>query len=393
MLPFVQLKKGKEHSVLRKHPWIFSGAVQKSTPNIAQGHVVDVLQYDGRILGRGHYQHGGSIVVRILTFDDRLIDAGFWNYTLQKAYDFRQKLGLISDQTNAFRLIHGEGDLLPGLVVDIYANIAVIQCHSIGMYLQRKEIANAILLACKIKNMSIYCKAKDTLPAIYANQCEDGFIEGELSETTVLENGHRFTVNVVEGQKTGFFLDQRENRFYLSQLAQGKRILNTFCYTGGFSVYALGAGAVEVDSVDSSGKAMILTDKNVALNQVTGIHQSFTENVLTFFQKEGLDPYDIVVVDPPAFAKSLTKRHNAIQAYKRLNMAALQKVKAGGFLFTFSCSQVVNTQLFYDTIVAAGLESGRHIRVVRHLSQGADHPVNLFHPEGHYLKGLLVYVE
>lgn len=394
MSRFVLLRKGKEVSVLRGHPWVFSGAIQRVSPSLEQGDIVEVQQYDGTFIGKGHYQHGGSITVRMLTMKQEETDGDFWRRKISSAYMYRQRCGIIQkDITDTYRLVHGEGDLAPGLIVDVYGKIVVIQCHSIGMYRNRKEIADAIQEVLPEKNLHIYIRAKDTLPSLPGLVWEDGFLTGDLMETTVTENGHVFTVNVVEGQKTGFFLDQQENRLLLSRYAGGKTVLNTFCYTGGFSVYALKAGALHVDSVDISEKAMALTDKNVSLNPSSGIHHSFTENVMNFLNQQEVPSYDIVVVDPPAFAKSLAKRHNAVQAYKRLNILALQKVNPGGFMFTFSCSQVVTPQLFYNTIVAAGMESGRSIRVIRHLSQGADHPVSLFHPEGHYLKGLLLYVE
>ncbi|MBK8818306.1 MAG: class I SAM-dependent rRNA methyltransferase [Saprospiraceae bacterium] len=394
MSSFVVLKKGKEFSVLRKHPWVFSGAVLKTSPSLSQGQVVEVQQYDGTYLGKGHYQHGGSIVVRMLSLLHEDIDQDFWNQVLSKAFLYRKSLGLTDNRlTNAYRLIHGEGDGLPGLVIDVYGDIFVIQCHSIGMYLQKNEIGNAIKFVYARENISVYCRAKDTLPDFFSQNIEDTFLMGNAEETTILENGQKFHVNIIEGQKTGFFLDQRENRLLLQSMAKNKSVLNTFCYTGGFSVYALTGGAQKVDSVDISGKAMDLTDINISLNNFGNHHRSFTENVIPYLNQVETDSYDIVVVDPPAFAKSLAKRHNAVQAYKRLNISALKKVNPGGYLFTFSCSQVVNTQLFYDTIVAAGIESNRNIRVVRHLSQASDHPVSLFHPEGHYLKGLLLYVE
>ncbi|MBK8854242.1 MAG: class I SAM-dependent rRNA methyltransferase [Saprospiraceae bacterium] len=394
MSSFVVLKKGKEFSVLRKHPWVFSGAVLKTSPSLSQGQVVEVQQYDGTYLGKGHYQHGGSIVVRMLSLLHEDIDQDFWNQVLLKAFLYRKSLGLTDNRlTNAYRLIHGEGDGLPGLVIDVYGDIFVIQCHSIGMYLQKNEIGNAIKFVYARENISVYCRAKDTLPDFFSQNIEDTFLMGNAEETTILENGQKFHVNIIEGQKTGFFLDQRENRLLLQSMAKNKSVLNTFCYTGGFSVYALTGGAQKVDSVDISGKAMDLTDINISLNNFGNHHRSFTENVIPYLNQVETDSYDIVVVDPPAFAKSLAKRHNAVQAYKRLNISALKKVNPGGYLFTFSCSQVVNTQLFYDTIVAAGIESNRNIRVVRHLSQASDHPVSLFHPEGHYLKGLLLYVE
>lgn len=390
----VTLKSGKEILVQRRHPWIFSGAIAKVSPGLTQGQVVDVISAKGDFLGKGHYQHGGSIVVRVLSFENVEIDQKFWNGVLKSAFDYRSALGLAeSSHTNAYRLIHGEGDCLPGLVIDVYDKIIVVQCHSIGMYLHRQEIAIVVRQIYADKDISIYCRSKDTLPQLSEFVWEDGFLLGEESEIRVQEHGHFFQINIIEGQKTGFFLDQRENRYLLATLSPGKKVLNTFCYTGGFSVYALKGGATSVDSVDISAKAMALTDINISLNTAKGTHQSHVDNVLNYLQHKDVGVYDVVVVDPPAFAKSLAKRHNAIQAYKRLNIAALEHVSPGGFLMTFSCSQVVTPQLFYDTIVSAGMESGRNIRVVKHLSQGGDHPVHLFHPEGHYLKGLLLYVE
>lgn len=390
----VYLKKGKEGSLQRKHPWVFSGAVQSVTPGVQTGQIVDVIAQGGFLMGRGHYQPGGSIVVRMLTFTDEIVNSAFWTSALQKAHRYRTDLGIMSDgMTNAYRLVHGEGDNLPGLIIDIYNNIAVLQCHSVGMYLQRNEIAKALNEILPVPELSVYCKSKDTLPSIPGFTWTDGFLLGDAKETVIREYGNKFIVNVEEGQKTGFFLDQRENRLLVSEHAKNKSVLNTFCYTGGFSVYALKAGASRVDSVDISGKAMVLTEKNIILNDGDNYHSGHVENVIPFLQNPAIPQYDVVIVDPPAFAKSLAKRHNAVQAYKRLNVSALAKVKNGGLLFTFSCSQVVTTQLFYDTIVAAGLEADRSIKVVRHLSQGGDHPVNLFHPEGHYLKGLMLYVD
>ena len=351
MSSFVVLKKGKEFSVLRKHPWVFSGAVLKTSPSLSQGQVVEVQQYDGTYLGKGHYQHGGSIVVRMLSLLNEDIDQDFWNQVLSKAFLYRKSLGLTDNRlTNAYRLIHGEGDGLPGLVIDVYGDIFVIQCHSIGMYLQKNEIGNAIKFVYARENISVYCRAKDTLPDFFSQNIEDTFLMGNTVETTILENGQKFHVNIIEGQKTGFFLDQRENRLLLQSMAKNKSVLNTFCYTGGFSVYALTGGAQKVDSVDISGKAMDLTDVNISLNNFGNHHRSFTENVIPYLNQVETDSYDIVVVDPPAFAKSLAKRHNAVQAYKRLNISALKKVNPGGYLFTFSCSQVVNTQLFLSLI-------------------------------------------
>lgn len=389
----ILLKKGKEGSLLRKHPWVFSGAIQNIPKNIKDGDVTEIQSFDKKYLATGHYQGGGSISVRILSFDNEIIDQNFWNKKIENAIHYRAQINLPNTNTNTYRLIHGEGDGLPGLIIDIYNNIAVIQCHSIGMYKDAQNISNAVKL--NLPHLeSIFLRSKDTLPEHFANHIEDRFLLGVTEETVVIENNVHFKINVLTGQKTGFFLDQRENRLLVGKNAKGKSVLNCFCYTGGFSLLALQGEASVVDSVDISQKAVDLMDENVLLNTFNnGTHQSICANVMHFLNDADLPSYDIVIVDPPAFAKSLHKRHNAVQAYKRLNALAMKKVKSGGLLFTFSCSQVVGTQLFYDTIVAAGIESGKSVRVVQSLSQGPDHPIQLFHPEGHYLKGLMLYVE
>jgi len=394
MLKKINLIKGREQSLYRRHPWIFSGAIKKADPTIQDGELAEILDVQNNFLGIGHYQSGTSIAVRMLTFKREDIDLLFWKSTLEKSIAYRNRLGLIDlKDLNAYRLFHGEGDGISGLIIDYYNGVVVIQIHSLGIYQHRAEIANALRELLNNRIVAIYCRAKDTLNQSGNLHFEDEFLFGEQREVEILEYGRKFKVNVVEGQKTGFFLDQRENRLLVSQYVRGKSVLNAFCYTGGFSVYALTAEAKSVDSVDISEKAIVLTDENVSLNTSKEYHKSITANVLPFLSEDNCPEYDVVIVDPPAFAKSLQKRHNAIQAYKRLNALAMKKVRPGGLLFTFSCSQVVTTQLFYDTIVAAGLESGRNIRVARHLSQGPDHPVNLYHPEGHYLKGLMLFVE
>lgn len=387
------LKKGKEISLLRSHPWVFSGAIQKTDKNIKDGDLVKVVSSDGRFLGTGHFQNGGSIAVRIISFQEMIIDQNFWNNIILNAYKYRKSIFLPDTNTDCYRLIHGEGDGIPGLIIDVYHDIVVIQCHSIGIHKSVEDISNALLTSISEKIDSIYIRAKDTLPEQYALEISDEFVRGFKNETTVKENNILFKINVVTGQKTGFFLDQRENRDLIRHFSRKKTVLNCFCYTGGFSLYALNGGAITVDSVDISQKAVELMDENIILNKFDTKHHSICANVMHFLNDDSVNQYDIVIVDPPAFAKSLHKRHNAVQAYKRLNALALKKVSKGGFLFTFSCSQVVSTQLFYDTIVAAGIEANKKIRVVKSLSQGPDHPVNLFHPEGHYLKGLVLYVE
>jgi 23S rRNA (cytosine1962-C5)-methyltransferase len=390
----IKLKKGKEISLHRKHPWVFSGAISFIPKGIVDGSMINVLSYNDEFLGKGHYQGGGSISVRIISFDDQNIDQDFWDKIIYNAKTYRDSLQLIGNSsTNSYRLIHGEGDGIPGLIIDIYNDIAVIQCHSIGVHKDSSAIGQAICNNYGSIINAIYIRSKDTLPENYGATVEDGYHIGDKEETIIIENGVKFKINVITGQKTGFFLDQRENRLLLQAFSKNKSVLNCFCYTGGFSIYALLAGAHVVDSVDISQKAMDLLEENLLLNRFEGTHQSYCANVMHFLGDDSLPLYDVVIVDPPAFAKSIHKRHNAVQAYKRLNALAFKKVKSGGYLFTFSCSQVVGTQLFYDTIVAAGMDAGKSVRVVKSLSQGPDHPVNLFHPEGHYLKGLLLYVE
>ncbi len=396
------LKPKKDAAVRRFHPWVFSGAIAKTDESIADGEIVEVYSAGNEYLATGHYQSGASISVRLFAFEKTDGDQAFWTQKIRNAYQYREKLGLTdSTTTNCYRLIHAEGDGMPGLIIDIYHKTAVLQCHSVGMHLQKDKLAQALVEVYGSNLNAMYDKSADTLPANYAATVQNGYLHSsnQLFDTStiqppiVLENGHRFQIDWEGGQKTGFFLDQRENRALLAQYASGKTVLNTFCYTGGFSVYALKAGATFVDSVDVSAKAMELTDQNVALNAPDpALHRSHTQDVLKFLQQTE-NEYEVMIVDPPAFAKSLAKRHNAVQGYKRLNALAMQKVKKEGILFTFSCSQVVDSQLFYDTIVAAALEAGRTARVMHHLSQPADHPVSLYHPEGAYLKGLVLYIE
>jgi 23S rRNA (cytosine1962-C5)-methyltransferase len=388
----VILKVGKEQNIQRKHPWIFSGAIKNIDNRVEDGDIVRIINANKTFLGLGHFQSGSSIAIRIISYDDVTIDDEWWMQKLQNAYEYRKNLGF-NPTTNAYRLFHGEGDGVSGLIIDIYNDIAVIQSHSIGVHKAIKSIALAINQIFKDNIHTVYSRCSDTLPEPYSQKVVNEFLFGNKGQTQILENNIKFYIDVETGQKTGFFLDQRDNRNILSTISEGKSVLNCFCYTGGFSMYSLHHGAKEVTSVDISQKAMDLVEKNISLNNFTQIHKSVCANVMHFLQDDTTGFYDIVIVDPPAFAKSLHKRHNAVQAYKRLNVLALKKVKSGGIIMTFSCSQVIGLQLFYDTIVSAGIESGRNIRVMRSLSQGADHPVNLFHPEGHYLKGLMIYVE
>lgn len=396
-LPKIYLKPGKEVPVLRFHPWVFSGAIQRQEGHLNDGDLVEVYSRREQLLGVGHF-HLGSIAVRLLSFgpsDPSTLD--FWKHKLAAACQVRKAAGLLDQtDTDCFRLVHGEGDDLSGLIIDIYGNTAVLQCHSIGMHRQRALIAEAVQAVLPERIQIIFDKSKEALPGKYAADIENEYLLNTTAESErgiVTEKGVKFRIDWESGQKTGFFLDQRDNRQLLSSYAQGKSVLNAFCYTGGFSCYALRAGARLVHSVDSSEKAMDLTAENVALNApFSGQHEGFTEDVLRFLKTEG-DPYEVMIIDPPAYAKSMDKRHNAVQGYKRLNEAAIKRIAPGGILFTFSCSQVVDRALFYHTIAAAAMEVGRPVRVLHHLSQGADHPVSMFHPEGAYLKGLVLYVE
>ncbi|RRA95260.1 class I SAM-dependent rRNA methyltransferase [Paenimyroides viscosum] len=383
----VILKQGKEKSILRKHPWVFSGAVYGVSDELEDGQMVDLTNYDGNHLATGFYSNKGSIVVRILTFNNEVFNDDFWENRLKAAWDLRLKLFNI-EETNAFRLIHGEGDEIPGLIIDYYNKNFVIQAHSTGIYLSMKKISEAIQKCFPDYCETIYCKSANTLP----NTGTDFHLFGKATETVAKENNIQFHVNWVEGQKTGFFLDQRENRKLLERYSSEKKVLNTFCYTGGFSIYAMNAGANLVTSVDISEKAVKLADQNMELNFPGSNHQAVASDVFEFL-KENKNQYEVIVLDPPAFAKNIKSKHTATQAYKRLNVAGLKNITKGGFLFTFSCSQVIDEVLFYNTVAAAAIESGRKVRVLHKLSQGPDHPVNMFHPEGSYLKGLVLYVE
>jgi 23S rRNA (cytosine1962-C5)-methyltransferase len=381
------LKRGKEHSVLRGHPWIFSGAVQQAE-EIKPGDWAEVVDFKGEYLASGHVGNG-SILVRILSLTQEVPNHAFWKNKLESCFAIRKKLFGDFSQTNAYRLVHGEGDGLPGLIVDIYADCAVIQAHSHGMYHAQKEIAKALDEVYDGTLKTIFAKSRASM---HDPGLDDLFLKGETPEIVALEHGISFKVNWVAGQKTGFFLDQRENRQLLAQYSQGKSVLNTFCYTGGFSVYALKAGAASVCSVDISEKAVQLAAENGLLNGVGHNHTTVAADVPQYL-KDNKEAYDIVVLDPPAFAKNMSKKHQAVMGYKRLNQLGIQTVKPGGLLFTFSCSQVIDETLFANTITAAGIEAGRNARILHRLGQGPDHPVNLFHPEGHYLKGLVLLID
>ncbi|HET7179326.1 MAG TPA: class I SAM-dependent rRNA methyltransferase [Chryseosolibacter sp.] len=388
----VILKKGKEISIQRFHPWVFSGAIQKLEGAVADGCWVEVADWKNETLGFGHYQNG-SIAVRMLSFDQDAPAPHFWESRIAAALAVRNSADLPSADTNAFRIIHGEGDELPGLIVDYYAGTAVMQAHSIGMHADRQQIAHALREVLGDRVTSIYYKSQSTLPGKMREAYADEYLFGERTQSGVIsENGNQFHVDWLEGQKTGFFLDQRENRRLLGDFARGKKVLNTFCYTGGFSIYALKGGASLVHSVDASQRAIDMTEKNIALNAFDPvIHRCFALDCFEFF-KESKDEYDVMVLDPPAFAKHRDARHQAVRGYQRLNAEAMRKIRSGGIIFTFSCSQVVDRQLFYDTIVSAAIQARRQVSVLHHLSQPADHPVSMFHPEGEYLKGLVLYV-
>lgn len=383
------LKKGKEVSIQRFHPWVFSGAIYASEGPIHDGAWVFVKNAQGKVLGAGHY-HEGTIAVRVLIFGDSQPHKGFYEEKLKLCYHQRLAAGIVTDQTNAYRLVHGEGDGLSGLIIDIYDGVAILQAHSVGMYKDRELITDSLKAIFKDRLTAIYLKAPSALKATQ----ENGYLFGMgVIPHIVSEHGNKFFVDWETGQKTGFFLDQRENRKLLGEYSKGKNVLNTFCYTGGFSIYALQAGASLVHSVDASDKAIALTEKNIELSGFSNEqHPSFAIDTFEFL-KDKKDQYDIIILDPPAFAKHRSAKHQAMKGYQRLNAEAFRVIKSGGIIFTFSCSQVVNRQLFYDTIVSAAIQSGRQIKVLHHLSQPADHPVSIYHPEGSYLKGLVLYVE
>ena len=383
---------------MRRHPWVFSGAIERisegMTP-LAEGDIVDVITKQGEFIAKGHYQIG-SIAVRVLSFEQVDINAEWWAERIAKAKELREAMGLINNSsTTCYRLVHGEGDLLPGLVVDIYGRTAVVQCHSVGMYLSRQHIAEAIRKAYGEAIEAIYDKSSQTLPFKADLGAIDGYLWGRTSEpnAVVLENGLKFKVNWEEGQKTGFFIDQRVNRDLVRQYSRGRKVLNTFCYTGGFSVAALAGGAREVVSIDLSERAVKLADENVRLNfGDEAAHEAIACNAVEYL-KDIDDSYDLIILDPPAFAKHHKVLGNALQGYKKINARALQKIRPGGILFTFSCSQAVSRELFRTTIFTAAAIAGRRVRIIGQLTQPADHPINIYHPEGEYLKGLVVYVE
>ena len=401
----IRLKRGKEESLRRFHPWVFSGAILGVDNGIEEGEVVRVVTEKGDFVAVGHYQEG-SIAVRVLTFSDVEIDDSFWHSRLQSALDMRLAIGIADNpQNNTYRLVHGEGDNLPGLIIDVYGETAVMQAHSIGMHFARKQIAKALADVMQQRVENIYYKSETTLPFMAASDqveiphldmgevLRNGFLVGGSKDNIALENGLKFRVDWLKGQKTGFFIDQRENRSLLEQYAKDKRVLNMFCYTGGFSFYAMRGGAELVHSVDSSAKAIDLTNENVELNfPGDHRHEAFCEDAFKYLERAGAN-YNLIILDPPAFAKHRGALHNALKGYTRLNQKAFEKIEKGGILFTFSCSQVVTKDHFRNAVFTAAALAKRKVRILHQLHQPADHPINIYHPEGEYLKGLVLYVE
>ncbi len=387
------LRKGKEESLLRFHPWVFSGAIASADEGVEEGDLVSVFAHDGHHIGNGHFQIG-SIAVRILAWGDTEIDEDFYFDRLLAAYSVRKSLHLLRDDNNAFRLVHGEGDFLPGLVVDIYGFTAVLQAHSPGMHFARKTIASALTRLPDGLVRNVYYKSETTLPYKAQLEAENGYIVGAYDTNVATENGLRFHVDWLKGQKTGFFVDQRENRALLERFARGRRVLNMFCYTGGFSFYAMRGGAELVHSVDSSEKAIQLTVSNVELNFGNDPrHKAFAEDAFKYLAHTSNNDYDLIILDPPAFAKHKSALKNALIGYRKLNARAFEKIAPGGLLFTFSCSQAVSKEQFRLAVFSAAAQSRRKVRILHQLTQPADHPINIYHPEGEYLKGLVLYVE
>ncbi|MFW6019536.1 MAG: class I SAM-dependent rRNA methyltransferase [Bacteroidales bacterium] len=387
------LKTKKAEAVRRFHPWVFSGAIKDIEGNVANGSIVDVYSNKMKYLATGHYQDS-SIAVRLFSWEDRTPDREYWKKKMEKAYRFRKKLLSNFSKTNAFRLVFAEGDGMPGLIIDVYNDIAVLQTHSAGMHQMKNILVELLQEVLDGSLVAVYDKSSDTMHRMSNESAENDFLLGGKSRTTILENDLKFFVDAEKGQKTGFFLDQRDNRNLLREYSNDQRVLNMYAYTGGFSVYALEGNASYVESVDSSAKAMDLTDENIALNDIDPHkHKSITADALDYLKEMENNAFDIIVLDPPAFAKSRSSRHNAVQGYKRINALALDKIKPGGLLFTFSCSMVIDRNLFFNTLTAAAIQSGRAVSVLHSLSQPADHPSSIFHPEGRYLKGLVLKVE
>lgn len=389
----IVLKPKKEESLLRHHPWVFSGAIAKMPAGIEEGDLVCVADSHGNTLGVGHYQIG-SIAVRILEFGADSLPEDFYFQRLLSAFDLRRHLGLIREDNNCFRLVHGEGDFLPGLIVDIYGDTAVMQAHSPGMHFARRTIADALTRLPEAGIRNVYYKSETTLPYKAHLDPENEYLVGSYDGNIALENGLQFNIDWLKGQKTGFFVDQRENRRLLEKFARGRRVLNMFCYTGGFSVYAMRGGALSVDSVDSSSKAVALTDANIALNFPDDPrHTTYDRDAFKFLADMEPNTYDLIILDPPAFAKHRGAIKNGLIGYRKLNTKAFEKIKPGGILFTFSCSQAITREMFRLAVFSAAAKSGRKVRILHQLSQPADHPIDISHPEGEYLKGLVLEVE
>ena len=394
MYKSIYLKKGKEESLNRFHPWIFSGAIHHMDDNIEEGELVNIFTASNEFIAVGHYQIG-SIAIRVLTFSKVEISYDFWCDRLSSALKMRQNVGIADNNNvnNTYRLVHGEGDYLPGLVIDCYGETAVMQAHSVGMHVCREEICRALIKVMGERIKHVYYKSETTLPFKAELGQENGFMYGETDNDIAIENGLKFHVDWLRGQKTGFFVDQRENRNLLEHYAKGKSVLNMFCYTGGFSVYAMRGQAKLVHSVDSSAKAVELTNRNIALNFPDDLrHEAFCEDAFKYLDNND-NKYDLIILDPPAFAKHRAALRNALKGYTRLNVKGLQRIKHGGILFTFSCSQVVSKEHFRNAVFTAAAQAGRKVRILHQLHQPADHPINIYHPEGEYLKGLVLYVE
>ena len=391
--PSITLKRGKEESLRRFHPWIFSGAIYKMDEGIEEGDTVNVLSSTGDFLAVGHYQIG-SIAVRVLSFRQITIDQAFWQSRLASALQMRIAIGIAdSDHNDTYRLVHGEGDNLPGLVIDCYGVTAVMQAHSVGMHVCRQQICDALISVMGNRIANVYYKSETTLPFKAGLNQENGFVYGGSNDNTAVENGLKFHVDWLKGQKTGFFVDQRENRSLLEQYAHGRSVLNMFCYTGGFSVYAMRGCARLVHSVDSSAKAIELTNSNIEMNfPGDERHQAFCDDAFKYLDAND-NKYDLIVLDPPAFAKHRSALRNALKGYTRLNVKGFERIRPGGILFTFSCSQVVTKDNFRNAVFTAAAQAGRKVRILHQLHQPADHPINIYHPEGEYLKGLVLYVE
>ncbi len=394
LYPIIKLRRGKDEAVRRYHPWIFSGAIETAAPNLQAGDIVTVVDYKNDILGTG-FAEAGNIAVKILAFENIKIDDDFWKERLEKAFELRKMMGLVDNEhTNCYRLVHSEGDNLPGLIIDIYGKTAVVQAQTEGMALNVKNIANSLLKIEGLRIDSVYNKSSEAMQRMGKDVVDDGYLVGKKSDDFVLENDSKYLIDWEEGQKTGFFLDQRNNRELVRQLAKGKNILNTFCYTGGFSVAALHGGANKVVSIDCSKKAISACEKNIALNGFDiNENPSVAEDAKLYLQNMSKDEFDLIILDPPAFAKNHKSLHRGLQGYKFINYEAMTKIKKGGLLFTFSCSQAVDKAQFQSIVMAAAIEAGRKAQIIYQLDQPEDHPVNIYHPEGAYLKGLVLKID